>query len=47
MIRDGRISVERSLTAAEWRERLAAAGIAREAVRLRWFLFRFIIGRSK
>lgn len=47
MIRDGRISVERSLTAAEWRERLAAAGIARDAVRLRWFLFRFVIGRLK
>ncbi len=47
MIRDGRISVERSLTATEWRERLAAAGIAGEAVRLRWFLFRFVIGRLK
>jgi hypothetical protein len=47
MIEDGRISVERSLTAAEWRERLAAAGIPRQAVRLRWFLFRFVIGRLK
>ena len=47
MIQDGRISVERSLTAAEWRERLAAAGIAGEAVQLRWFLFRFVIGRLK
>jgi hypothetical protein len=47
MIEDGRISVERSLTAAEWRERLAAAGIPRQAVWLRWFLFRFVIGRLK
>ena len=47
MIADGRISVERSLTAAEWRERIDAAGIPREAVRLRWFLFRFVIGRLK
>jgi SAM-dependent methyltransferase len=47
MIRDGLISVERSLTAAEWRGRLAAAGIASEAVRLRWILFRFVIARLK
>ena len=47
MIRDGLISVERSLTAAEWRERLVAADIACESVRLRWFLFRFVIGRLK
>jgi SAM-dependent methyltransferase len=47
MIRDGRISVARSLTGAEWRERIAAAGIAQAAVRMRWFLFRFVIGRLK
>jgi SAM-dependent methyltransferase len=47
MIRDGRISVARSLTRAEWHQRIAAAGIAHDAVRLRWFLFRFVIGRLK
>jgi hypothetical protein len=45
VIHDGRISVTRSLTRAEWNERLAAAGIARDAVKLRWFLFRFVIER--
>jgi SAM-dependent methyltransferase len=47
VIHDGRISVARSLTRAEWDERLDAAGIAREAVKLRWFLFRFVIERLK
>lgn len=47
MIEDGRISVARSLTAAEWRERMASAGIPLASVRLRWFLFRFVIGRLK
>jgi SAM-dependent methyltransferase len=44
---DGRISVARSLTRAEWEARLAAAGIPRSAVDLRWFMFRFAIGRLK
>lgn len=47
MIGDGRISVARSLTRAEWTNRIAGAGIAREAVQVRWFLFRFVIGRLK
>lgn len=47
VIHDGRISVARSLTRAEWFERLHAAGIARDSVALRWFLFRYIIGRLK
>lgn len=47
VIQDGRISVTRSLTRAEWSGRLDAAGIARDAVALRWFLFRFAIGRIK
>jgi SAM-dependent methyltransferase len=47
VIHDGRISVARSLTRTEWLARLSEAGIAREAVRLRWFLFRFAIGRVK
>jgi SAM-dependent methyltransferase len=44
---DGRISVARSLTRDEWRQRLAEAGIAAEEVDLRWFMFRFTIGRMK
>jgi 2-polyprenyl-3-methyl-5-hydroxy-6-metoxy-1,4-benzoquinol methylase len=47
VIHDGRISVTRSLTRAEWNERLDAAGIARDAVTLRWFLFRYAIGRLR
>jgi len=47
VISDGRISVARSLTRAEWNERIASAGIDRSAVRLRWFLFRFIVGRLR
>jgi SAM-dependent methyltransferase len=44
---DGRVSVARSLTRREWEARLAAAGIPRGVVDLRWFMFRFAIGRLK
>jgi SAM-dependent methyltransferase len=47
VIHDGRISVARSLTRAEWDERLAFAGIPHEAVTLRWFLYRYVIGRLR
>jgi 2-polyprenyl-3-methyl-5-hydroxy-6-metoxy-1,4-benzoquinol methylase len=47
VIHDGRISVARSLTRAEWQYRIASAGIAGDAVDLRWFLFRFVIGRVR
>lgn len=47
VIHDGKISVARSLTRVEWNQRIAAAGIASAAVDLRWFLFRFIIGRLR
>jgi SAM-dependent methyltransferase len=47
VVNDGRISVARSLTREEWEERIAAAGIPRYAVDLRWFMFRFAIGRVK
>jgi 2-polyprenyl-3-methyl-5-hydroxy-6-metoxy-1,4-benzoquinol methylase len=47
VIHDGRISVARSLTKREWLARLAEAGIERDSVRLRWFLFRFAIGRLR
>jgi SAM-dependent methyltransferase len=47
VIHDGRISVARSLTRTEWLARIGDAGIARDAVRLRWFLFRFAIGRLR
>jgi len=45
VIHDGRISVSRSLTRAEWEDRIADAGIPRHKVTLRWFLYRFAIGR--
>jgi 2-polyprenyl-3-methyl-5-hydroxy-6-metoxy-1,4-benzoquinol methylase len=44
---DGRVSVARSLTRREWQARLLDAGIPREVVDLRWFMFRFAIGRQK
>jgi SAM-dependent methyltransferase len=47
VIHDGRISVARSLTRAEWRQHIASAGIAEDAVDLRWFLYRFVIGRVR
>jgi SAM-dependent methyltransferase len=47
VVNDGRISVARSLTRGEWEQRIAAAGIPRKAVDLRWFMFRFGIGRVK
>lgn len=47
VIHDGRISVARALTRAEWTARLRDAGIAPRVVRLRWFLFRFVIGRVR
>ena len=47
VIHDGRISVARSLTRTEWLARTGEAGVARDAVRLRWFLFRFAIGRLR
>jgi len=47
VIHDGRISVTRSLTRAEWNARIASAGIPAAAVDLRWFMFRFVIGRLR
>lgn len=47
VVTDGRTSVARSLTRQEWRERIRAAGIGEDAVDLRWFMFRFGIGRLK
>jgi 2-polyprenyl-3-methyl-5-hydroxy-6-metoxy-1,4-benzoquinol methylase len=44
---DGRISVARSLTRSEWRRRIAEAGIPADEIDLRWFMFRFAIGRMK
>ena len=47
VISDGRISVARALTRSEWLARFRAAGIPREAVDMRWFMFRFGVGRIK
>ena len=44
---DGRISVARSLTRHEWERAIAQAGIPPQAIDLRWFMFRFAIGRLK
>jgi SAM-dependent methyltransferase len=45
VIHDGRISVARSLTRAEWRARIAEAGLA--GVTIRWMLYRWLIGHRK
>jgi 2-polyprenyl-3-methyl-5-hydroxy-6-metoxy-1,4-benzoquinol methylase len=44
---DGQLSVARSLTRAEWQQRIAEAGISSADASLRWFLFRFLIGRVR
>jgi 2-polyprenyl-3-methyl-5-hydroxy-6-metoxy-1,4-benzoquinol methylase len=44
---DGQLSVARSLTRAEWQQRIAEAGMSSTDASLRWFLFRFLIGRMR
>lgn len=44
---DGQLSVARSLTGTEWRERIREAGLPDGAVSIRWFLFRFLVGRLR
>jgi SAM-dependent methyltransferase len=45
VIHDGRISVARSLTHAEWRARIHEAGLA--GVHVRWMLYRWLISHTK
>ncbi len=47
VVYDGRVSVARSLTRTEWEAAIARAGIPRDAVQIRWFMFRFAIGRLR
>ena len=47
VVSDGRISVTRSLTRAEWERRLTAAGLPPGAASVRWFLYRWLIGRLR
>jgi SAM-dependent methyltransferase len=47
VIHDGRISIARALTRSEWRERLQTAGLASEGIRIRWFMFRYLVGRLR
>jgi SAM-dependent methyltransferase len=47
VVRDGQISVARSLTRAEWKERIAAAGISLIDAKIRWFFYRFLIERLR
>jgi 2-polyprenyl-3-methyl-5-hydroxy-6-metoxy-1,4-benzoquinol methylase len=44
---DGQLSVARSLTRAEWQQRIAGAGISSADASIRWFFFRFLIGRLR
>src|SRR5262249_49710408 len=45
VIHDGRISIARELTRSEWKERLQTAGCEGEGVRIRWFMFRYLVER--
>jgi SAM-dependent methyltransferase len=45
VIHDGRISVARSLTRAEWRARVHEAGLA--GVSIRWMLYRWLVSHVK
>jgi hypothetical protein len=47
VIHDGKISVARALTRSEWEERVRMAGFASDAVRVRWFMFRYLVGRLR
>ena len=47
VIGDGQISVTRALIRSEWEARLDEAGIPRRDVTMRWFLFRYLIGRLR
>jgi SAM-dependent methyltransferase len=47
VVHDGQISVMRALDRREWEECLETAGIARDAAAVRWFLFRWLIGRLR
>lgn len=47
VIDDGQISVARALIRSEWQARLDEAGIPRHGATVRWFLFRYLIGRMR
>jgi SAM-dependent methyltransferase len=47
VVHDGQISVMRALDRRDWEEAFVSAGLAREAVDMRWFLFRWLIGRLR
>ncbi|MGN6571924.1 MAG: methyltransferase domain-containing protein [Pseudolabrys sp.] len=47
VIGDGRISVTRALERSEWRQKIGAAGIDPDAVRLSSFLYRVAVARLK
>jgi SAM-dependent methyltransferase len=42
---DGQISVTRSLTKSEWMQLIKEAGLPSDAIKINWFLFRFLVGR--
>lgn len=43
VVHDGKISVTRSLTRREWRERIASAGLRPEEAHVHWFMYRLVI----
>jgi SAM-dependent methyltransferase len=44
---DGQISVTRSLSMREWRQRISDAGLSPADAKIRWFLFRFLSSRLR
>jgi 2-polyprenyl-3-methyl-5-hydroxy-6-metoxy-1,4-benzoquinol methylase len=47
VVHDGKISVARSLTRAEWQDLIAKAGLPASEVKIRWFIYRFTIERLR
>ena len=47
VVQDGEISVTRSLTRAEWEARIREADLPLGGTTVRWFFFRFLIGRLR
>jgi hypothetical protein len=47
VVRDGQISVTRSLTKSEWRDRVRAARLDPTQVGIDWFFYRLLVSRLR
>jgi hypothetical protein len=46
VVHDGRISMRRALSRAEWRASIQAAGLRPAGVRIDWFQYRLVVSRQ-